>query len=299
MRKILLAIVVLLLLVIGGGAFWLYTEGEEAIRAGLERHTPPILGAPVSLAAVSFSPFSGAAGIKGFRIGNPDGYSDADALQLDSLSIRLEPRSVLTDLIKINDITIDAPKIHIEPGPGTTNLQTIQKNIESFIAQQPAEEEAATANIFIDHFRLNDAVISIGGGSIGFSDQTLTLADIHLEDIGGANGMAPADAAQLILKAVMPQIQAALASDLGRQLLGDARAKLDNLEGKARQELNQELEKAKSKLGDSLKEQTDKLPEGTTDKIEESVKSGLKDSGLGGLLKKKKPEEPADPPAGG
>ncbi|WP_210431265.1 DUF748 domain-containing protein [Iodidimonas gelatinilytica] len=281
MRKVLISLLVLLVLVIGAGALWVYLEGEEALRAGIERHAPPILGAPVAVEKISFSPFTGQAEITGVRIGNPDGYPDADAVRLGSFMIKLKPQSVLTDLIDIKTIRIDAPELRIEPGPNSTNLQSIQKNIEDFIGPAPTEE-VDVADIRIGDFQLNDAMITIGGGKIGFSDQKLELADIHLQNIGGAEGIAPSQAAQIVFDALMPQVKKALASEMGKQLLSDARGKLDNLEDKAREKLDD----VKSDLEDRLKEKTSDLPGGLSEKADEALKSGL-----GGLLKKKKTDD--------
>ncbi len=286
MRKILLTILALLILVIGGSALWVSVKGKDVLRSSVETYGPRVMGAQVTLNDLSLSPFSGKAGLNGLAIGNPQGFSDATALAFDDFKIHLEPLSVFSDVILIDTIRIDAPAIRIEPGKSGLNLQALQKNVENFIGPQTAEPEQTKA-VKIKDFYLTKAQISIGGGAIGFSDQTLTLADIHLQNIGGANGIPPADAARLVFDALMPQVQKALSSQVGQQLLAQARDRLGNVEGEIRDRLDAE----KSKIQEKIQEQTGNLPDGLKEKADDALESGL-----GGILGKKKDEKEGDQP---
>lgn len=278
MRKILLTILALLILVAGGSALWVSVKGKEVLRTSVETYGPRVMGAQVTLNDLSLSPFSGKAGMNGLTIGNPQGFSDANALSFDDFKIHLKPLSVLSDVIVVDTIRIDAPAIRIEPGKGTLNLQVLQKNIENFIGPQTTDPEQEKA-VKIKDFYLTKAQISIGGGAIGFSDQTLTLADIHLQNIGGKDGIPPADAARLVFDALMPQVQKALSSKIGQQLLSQAKDRLGNVESEIRDRIDAE----KGKIQEKIQEQTEKLPGGLQEKADDALKSGL-----GGVLKKKK-----------
>lgn len=274
MKKTLLILLGVLVLAIIGGGYWVATEGEETLRAGIEREAPKIVGAPVGLASLSLSPFSGGASIEDLTIGNPGGYSEAQALSLGGVTVSLQPMSLFSDLIVIDRIAIDRPIIRIEPGAGgATNLQALQRNIEAYIG--PAPEEEQPTPLRIAHFDLTGAKLVVGGGPIGFSDRSLTLPDLHLTDLGGEQGILPAEAAKKVFAALMPNIREALASGLGQELLSNARARLGNLEGAA-------MDKADA----LLKEQGGKLPEDLREKADEALKSGI-----GGLLGKKKKKE--------
>jgi len=281
MRKIIVGVLVVLVVVIGGGALWVYLEGEETVRRAVERHGPEVVGADVALAGVSFSPFSGRAGLSGMTVGNPEGFSETESISVQDLSVDIAPMSLFSDLIRVREIRIDSPRLRIEPGRGGTNLQALQRNIEAFTG--PAEEtEEAPTPVHIADFRLNGAEIVVGGGRIGFSDRTLSLADIHLQDIGGEDGVAPSRALELVFEALMPQVQKALASQAGQQLLGQARERISNLEG----ELREQVEGAREKAGDRLREESGKVSEGVKSKAEETIEKGL-----GGLLGGSKDEE--------
>jgi len=289
MRKLLLTLLLAVVVLLGGGALWVYLKGEDALRTAVERHGPEVLGAPVSLAGISFSPFSGQAGIEGLGIGNPQGFSEAEAVQLERFGITLEPMSLFSDLIEIPEIRVDNPRIRIEPGRGGTNLQALQRNVAAFSGPQD-EADTAPTPVRIADLRITGAEVVVGGGSIGFSDQTLALPDIHLEDLGGADGLAPSDVVKRVFDALMPKVQNVLAGQAGQQLLNQARQRLGNLEGAARDavegaagDVQQKLQEQGGSLQQKLQEQGGEVSK----KAEETLKKGL-----GGLLgQDQKPKE--------
>jgi len=293
MRKIIVGILAVLVVVIGGGTLWVYLEGEETVRRGVERHGPEVMGADVGLAGVSFRPFSGRAGLNGLRVSNPDGYSDAEAISVQDMRVELAPMSLFSDMIRIREIRIESPRLRIEPGKGGTNLQALQRNVNAFTGPAPEEDPGAGPKpVHISDFHLTDAKITVGGGRIGFSDRTLALADIHLQDIGGEDGVAPSRALELVFEALMPQVQKALASQAGQQLLGQARERISNLEGELREQaegiaenLSEKAEGVKDQAGDRLRKESEDLGSKAREKMEE---------GLGGLLGGKKDEKSSE-----
>lgn len=291
MLRLFLGLLVVILAIVGIGAWWVASEGEEMLRQAIVEEGPEVTGSKVDLAGLSISPFSGKAGITGLAIWNPAGFSEAEALKLGDFSIDLDPMSLLSDPIHIREIRILAPEIRIEPQRGGTNLAALQKNIEAFTGPAPQEEEAAAPGVRIDDFYLTGARLVVGGGAIGFSDRAVTLADIHLEDIGGSEGVPASEAARLAIDALMPQVEAALASQLGQELLGEARARLGTVEGDLREKAGEAVEKNRQKIEEEIGAQTGKLPGDLGEKADEVVKKGL-----GGLLGKKKEEDTESPP---
>lgn len=289
MLRILLGLFAVILVIVGFGAWWIANEGEETLRKAIVERGPEVTGSRVDLARLSISPFSGSATIGGLAIWNPAGFSETEALKLGDFNIDLDPMSLLSDPIHIREIRIVAPEIRIEPQRGGTNLAALQKNIEAFTGPAPEEDEAAPG-VRIDHLYLEGARLVVGGGAIGFSDRAMTLADIHLEAIGGSEGVPAAEAARLALNALMPQVEAALASQLGQELLGEARARLGNIEGDLREKAGAAVEQNRQKIEEEIGERTGKLPGDLGEQADEAVKRGL-----GGLLGKKK-EQPASPP---
>lgn len=274
MRKILLTILVLIILGVGGAGLWVYLKGEEAIRSAVERHGPQYLDAPVRLAGVSLSPFSGAARLNGLSIGNPEGFSDAQAIEVDEIAVDLQPRSLFGDIIEIDRIVLDAPVIRAEPSRGGLNLTRLQDNLNAYLP--PPDPDAPPVLFRVGEFTMTGAQVVVGGGAAGFSDQSVSLADIRLTEIGGADGITGAQLARHIGDALLPQVKRTLASQAGQRLLSQA---VDRM-GLPADVVSGSLEGVKGRVEDTVSDKTGDLGEKAKD-------------ALGGLLggKDKKDED--------
>ena len=96
------------------------------VKGGVEKAGPVILKAPVTLDAVNISFFSGSGELKGFTVGNPEGYKTAHAFSMDRLKIDLDVKSVTSDKVHIKNIVIDSPNIIFEGSFGKSNLSQLQ-----------------------------------------------------------------------------------------------------------------------------------------------------------------------------
>ena len=118
------AVVVIALVLVG--------KINPIVKSGVEKTGPMILKAPVTLKGVNISFFSGSGELKGFTVGNPEGYKTDYAFQMDRLKVNLDVKSVTSDKIHIQDIIIDSPNIVFEGGFGKNNLSQLQKNANAF-----------------------------------------------------------------------------------------------------------------------------------------------------------------------
>ena len=78
----------------GGG----YLFRNQIIAAAIETVVPKITKTAVTVGAVDFNPFDGQAAIKSLTLGNPAGF-DGDMLKIADISVKLEPKTVLSDKI--------------------------------------------------------------------------------------------------------------------------------------------------------------------------------------------------------
>ena len=103
MKKILviggvaIALVVVIALVLVG-------KINPIVKSGIEKTGPVILKAPVTLKEVNISFFSGSGELKGFTVGNPEGYKTDYAFHVDRLKVDLDVKSVTSD--KIHELHI-------------------------------------------------------------------------------------------------------------------------------------------------------------------------------------------------
>ena len=87
----------------------------------------------VVLNEVDISPWSGKGKLAGLTVGNPKGYQTDSAFNLGLVSVNLDVGSVTDDTVVIHEVVIAGPQVTYELGPGGSNIQVIQENVEDFI----------------------------------------------------------------------------------------------------------------------------------------------------------------------
>ena len=164
----------------------------SGIKAGVETFGPEVTQTTINLDSVELSAFSGAGSIKGLVVGNPEGFNTPHAIKIDSFSMKLQPISVLSDKIVINEIIIDAPEFIFESGlnPTNSNISAILANIEAFAGESEAEAEAeieegvSSKNVQIDMLRITGGKFKFSNKLLGGQALMIPLPDIELKDIG-------------------------------------------------------------------------------------------------------------------
>lgn len=188
-----------------------------------------MLGTRVSLGEVKLALTEGSGGLYGLTIANPAGFSDANAFELDEVSLRLEIASVTTDEIVIERVVIDGARVLLEEKGGATNLKTLSDRLTttsgpSSTTTEP-EAEATTPRLVIKEFRFTNARVRVLSEKLA-GESSATLPDIVLKDIGkkGA-GVTAAEATKQVLAPLMRKtIEAAgrkiLENEAGKGLRG-------------------------------------------------------------------------------
>src|SRR3954466_3164787 len=108
--KIVVGLVVLLILALVAGYFFLGT----IVKSGVEKVGPRVTKTDVKLKGATLSVFSGSGELKGFVVGNPEGYKSPSAIQVGSMAVSVQPGSVMSDKIVVHSIKMVAPEITFE-----------------------------------------------------------------------------------------------------------------------------------------------------------------------------------------
>lgn len=259
MKKLLIGIFVLLILVLVGAGAYIYQNGTTLIKQAIVDYGPAVTGTSMGVDKVTLMPLTGKAGVSGLLVGTPAGYSGPYTFKANDISVALKPKTLLDDVLYIDKISIVAPSIVYEPKNKSSNIEALQKNIESYIGPDDGSATPGPSRLIIKQLEiLQPEVIVFAGGLIG--EQSVTAPDLIVSDIGVAeNGIPPGEVAGIVMAKLKPQIISAIKSGAGKQLLNKALA-----------------EAAKKGLPvDEVKD----LVKGKN--VDETVKKGL-----GGLLKK-------------
>lgn len=180
----------------------------SGIKAGVETFGPEVTQTPISLESVELSAFSGSGAISGLVVGNPEGFSTPHAIKLDGFQMKLQPMSVLSDKIVINEIIIDGPEFILETGVGLgkSNIGTILANIEAFTGPSEAEavdESGSSKSVQIDLLRITGGNVKVSNKLLAGQALTVPLPDIELTDIGADDdGTTFGESMKLVFQAI-------------------------------------------------------------------------------------------------
>ena len=246
MKWIIRIVVVLVVLVfLLGAALWFgWSQLGSLVKFGIEKVTPPVVQASVTVQQVKLSIFSGVGAIEGFEIGNPKGFSGPYAVRIGRAEVALDTKSVSTEKIVLQHIHINDPEINLEAGLGGTNLQHIANNAKNFAAQQtphsdkgeatPAAPAADSKPAKPIKFQVNELLITGAklsasvAGVVPGAEAKLTLPEIRLNNIGSDGaGISPAELTALIFSHISTEAAKASASGSLKNLLHGGAEKLN------------------------------------------------------------------------
>lgn len=133
----------LALIVIAVVAGWLYLE--PLVKGAVHKFGTQIVGTEVNLAGFKLHPLAGEVEIQGLTVANPQGYATPNLLSLGGIFIKVDPKSLTSNTILVENVTITKPEIAYEmPNFTTSNVMQIQENVARNTASaektKPAEE---------------------------------------------------------------------------------------------------------------------------------------------------------------
>ncbi len=147
--------------------------------------------------------------LTGIAVGNPQGWSQADAFRLGKVHLSMEPFSVFKDHIVINELVIEQPEFNYETKIVASNVGDLLKNIEASGSgkNQPATSDGKPIKMVIKKLKLEGGKVRVGMGPTALA---LPMPPIEMTDIGVAEGgVTPAQVAYKIMANVTTNVVAA------------------------------------------------------------------------------------------
>lgn len=250
MKKILIGLAAIILIVVAG-LVYVYVNLDNIVKTTIEEAGTRVTLADVTVDGVKIEPTQNTAAISGLVVGNPDGFKTDYAFSLGNVSVRLDGSTLTGDTIRIIEIVVDAPSVIYELGNDTSNIATIQRNVESFVqrlsgpaggsgsggsgdaAKDSSSDGAGSGTrIIIDNVYIRNGDVSISAGLLQGKKLSVGLPEIHLKDVGKEEkGATPAEVAGEILTAINTSVFKAVSGlnvdglmqgvgDLGKGVLG-------------------------------------------------------------------------------
>lgn len=236
-RKILMWLLILLVVALVAVIIFLRFFIGITAKTAIEAVAPKITGTSVKVDSIGISVLTGAGTIKGFVMGNPEGYKTTESISVGKVHVQVDIMSLLTDTIVIKDITVEEPHITYEMGLGKSNIGKIQDNIAAFAgpkkeepkpeAPKPEKPAGKGKKVIIEHFLLKDGKIALSATILQGNEMVIPLPSVEKRDIGKGGDMSPAQVFNEIFGSLSDAIEGAVrgAGDLiksGANAVGEA-----------------------------------------------------------------------------
>jgi len=227
-KKLLIGILALVAIIFLGGMFY----GSSILKGSVEKYGPEYTGTSVVLDDVSFSLIGGTAGLSGLVIGSPEGFDADQTFSLKDISVKLEPSSLMSDPVHINEIRITDPEITVEYKKGDLNIMALMDNLSQYSSE---ETEETTTKVIIDDLYITGGKVFVMGLPVGEEGEPIILPDIHLQDMGNVSGneegVSFVEASKETMAAVTSAVTQVLASSKAQELLESGKSFIKGLFG--------------------------------------------------------------------
>jgi len=242
MKKIL--IVIAGLVIVAAIALYLLVGNlDKILKGAIEGAGTELLGVPVTVAAVELDLKSGMGQISGITVGNPAGYQAKNAFQMDNIRLGLDLSSLRKQPIVIRELTIQSPKVDLEVNEqGNSNMQTLLDNIkknsaktdEKAAEEQPSQEETGDKEpVKLSFTKLAITGVTVNGVVPGQEPTQVVLPDIVRDNVGGTEGLTPAQVGGVIIGDIAAQsLQAVVEKKLSETVEEAAKGLFNDLKKK-------------------------------------------------------------------
>jgi len=241
----LILIVVLVLILAVSILFDIFAEG--LLKTGIETAATKTLNVGVRLKTIELSILGGEIELGGLVVSNPSGYNHKNLLELKNAKIDVDVGTLLSDVVKIEQVKLDGINLTLEQrGVTSNNLQDIIKSIP----KKPKEEKPSGKKLQIDELEITNTVVNVKLLPVpGKADTiTLELAPIRMTNLGEDGTMDTAELSAKILLAITEGVTEQGVGVIPTDILNTTRATLDKTLGvgkKATEEGIKVIEKGK------------------------------------------------------
>lgn len=186
-------VLLILLLIVVVAAVSVNSVLSAVIAKSIRTIGPLATGTKVEIESVSVRLFRGRIELNNFIVGNPEGFSDKDALALKKLVFEVKPTSLLSDKIRVEELRIDGVAVSYEPSlQFKSNLGVIETNVNKFVARLTGgakkDDSAATTTEPAPEKQKKQILVKIlSVRNVEVSVATLPavpLPDIQIENLG-------------------------------------------------------------------------------------------------------------------
>jgi hypothetical protein len=210
-------------LVVGAGVYYFSANLNSMVARVIETNGNKVTETDVNVSGVVLTLRDSRGSIDHLTVASPAGYHANDVFTLGNITVVLDGKSVVGNVVRIEEVHISAPVVFAEfTKTGSSNIGELRRRVEDY-AGAAASGRAAKPNqkrIRIALLVLEKGRIEIDASALGVEKRTIDLPEIHVTDVGGTGGAAPDDIAKEILVAVARAATSELAHAEIHDLIG-------------------------------------------------------------------------------
>lgn len=184
------------------------------VKVAVETFGPRMLGVPVSVDKVAVSIIHGTVEIRGFEIGNPEGFDSPYLLHSDRVLADLRVRELLHGRCHFQEILVLGPRVWYHRKLTASNLSTLLDGLDSRTAEEKEKRDKAKGKdqekkkdgkksaVVIDHFLFDEGIVGIKMGA----GVEVPLAKVELRGVGKDGSFMAVQIVRVIFGAVFDSV---------------------------------------------------------------------------------------------
>jgi uncharacterized protein involved in outer membrane biogenesis len=137
------------------------------------------LGVPVRLKDAGLRIFSSSVDLRGFEVGNPEGYTTKNAIEVGHINVRAPLTRLLRKVPRIESVVIKEPAITLEQGLTSSNLYELLNRTAN------VQEAGPEVKVVIGTLRIDGAKVRIVPRVAGVPATFVPLPPLELKELGG------------------------------------------------------------------------------------------------------------------
>lgn len=264
MKKVLIGLVVVIVIVAAAGIF-IWSGRDSLIKTAVEKAGSEATQVPVTLAEVDTGSITdGQAAMRGLTVGNPSGFNTDSAFKLGEISIKVDPTTVLSDVIVVKEVVIAKPEVTYEFGADGSNIGTIQKNVEQAAGGGSSSSGGGSSSsggdggegprVVIENLYVRDGNVNVSADFLKGQKVGSPLPTIHLKNIGKKDGKNTGATPEEIAEVVIATISKSATGAVGKLNVAGIKDALGKQLGTATESLKKTIEGGGGDAGKMLKE---------------------------------------------
>jgi len=211
-RLVLIALALAIAGLVAASAYLIWSLDARVARA-IEAQGTRIVGTRVRVDSVDIELAAGRGKIRGVRVANPDGYSEADAISLAEIELAIDARSIREQPFRITRVRVGDAVVNFElHDDGGSNIEQIARHISR---GSPGDEPKHPQSGEPRRFAVGE--FAFAGGEILLARpgaegaERVHMPDLELRALGGQRGATGGEIGEQIARAFTRRVVVATA----------------------------------------------------------------------------------------